>query len=237
MANGGTLFLDEIGELPLHLQAKLLRVLQEQEFERLGGTQTISVDVRIIAATNRSLERAVEENSFREDLYYRLNVVPINLPPLRNRIEDIPLLLDHFMRSSNKTHNRKTSLSQKVIQFLINYHWPGNVRELQNLVERLVIMAEQTTVGLEELPSYMTVPLEKEALQPTADESTPAPTESRPAARPTRNLGEIEMREVEAALLRHGWVQARAARELGLTQRQIGYKIKKYGITPPDYLR
>jgi len=236
MANGGTLFLDEIGELPLHLQAKLLRVLQEQKFERLGGTQTISVDVRIIAATNRSLERAVEDNSFREDLYYRLNVVPINLPPLRNRTEDIPLLLDHFMRLSNKTHNRKTSLSQKVIQFLINYHWPGNVRELQNLVERLVIMAEQTTVGFEELPSYMTVSPEKENPQPIVDEPTPAPAASRPAVRPTRNLGEIEMREVEAALLRHGWVQARAARELGLTQRQIGYKIKKYGITPPDYL-
>jgi Nif-specific regulatory protein len=120
---------------------------------------------------------------------------------------------------------------------LINYHWPGNVRELQNLVERLVIMAEQTTVGFKELPSYMTVPPEKENPQPVVDEPASAPAASRPAARPTRNLEEIEKREVEAALLRHGWVQARAARELGLTQRQIGYKIKKYAITPPDYLR
>ena len=156
LADGGTLFLDEIGELPLPLQAKLLRVLQEQQFERLGGTVTISVDVRIIAATNRSLETAVEEKSFREDLFYRLNVVPIVLPPLRERREDIPVLLDHFLRESNKAHPREVRLARPVIDFLIDYPWPGNVRELQNLIERLVIMAEGEVIGLRDLPSYMT---------------------------------------------------------------------------------
>ncbi|MBU0484287.1 MAG: nif-specific transcriptional activator NifA [Proteobacteria bacterium] len=237
LANGGTLFLDELGELPLHLQAKLLRVLQEQNFERLGGTVTISVDVRIIAATNRSLEQAVEEKSFREDLFYRLNVVPINLPPLRNRIEDIPILLDHFLRESNRIHQKKTSLSREVINFLINYQWPGNVRELQNLIERLVIMADDHTIEFKEIPSYLTLSQEKEGPPPMVEKlnaSTPAPA---PAVRSAKPLEEIERREVEAALIRHGWVQARAARELGLTQRQIGYKIKKFAIDPPDYLR
>ncbi len=240
LASSGTLFLDEIGELPLHLQAKLLRVLQEQSFERLGGTHTINVDVRIIAATNRSLVKAVEEKSFREDLFYRLNVVPINLPSLRNRIEDVPLLLDHFLRESVKTHGKKTTFSREAIHFLLQYHWPGNVRELQNLVERLVIMAEGTVISLEEMPSYMAASREKDPLPPP--EPKPQSMAAIHTIAPRRNrsgkpLEEIERREIEAALLRHGWVRARAARELGLTQRQIGYKIKKYSIRPPEYLQ
>ena len=238
LADGGTIFLDEVGELPLPLQAKLLRVLQEQQFERLGGTVTIAIDVRIIAATNRSLELAVEEKSFREDLYYRLNVVPIVLPPLRDRREDIPVLLDHFLRESNKIHGRQVRLARPVIDFLISYPWPGNVRELQNLIERLVIMAEGDLVAMKELPLYMEVtaePLTEDGARVAVTEA--ATTTLAEEKRWTKPLETMERREIEAALLRHGWVQARAARELGLSQRQIGYKIKKYRIVPPDFLR
>ena len=238
LADGGTIFLDEVGELPLPLQAKLLRVLQERQFERLGGTTTITVDVRIISATNRSLEKAVEEKSFREDLFYRLNVVPIILPPLRERAEDIPVLLDHFLRESNKVHKGKVRLARPVIDFLIDYAWPGNVRELQNLIERLVIMAEGGVLGMSELPSYMTSPPEPAAIdqQREYDSSLPRQGGAPDNRAMTSSLEAMERREVEAALVRHGWVQSRAARELGLTQRQIGYKIKKLGLIPPDYL-
>jgi len=233
LADGGTLFLDEIGEINLPLQAKLLRVLQEKQFERLGGTKTLTVDVRVIAATNRSLEKAVAEKTFREDLYYRLNVVPIILPPLRERREDIPLLLDHFLRESNVNNVREVRLSKPVMDFMMTYNWPGNVRELQNLIERLVILADNTAVKIKDLPSYMLI--ENDA----GIESTPGvPVKQeaayQPAAR-SRPLKELERVEIEAALKRHGWVQARAARELGLTQRQIGYKIKKYGLRMPEY--
>jgi len=235
LADGGTLFLDEVGELPLSLQAKLLRVLQERQFERLGGTTTITVDVRIIAATNRSLEKAVEEKTFREDLFYRLNVVPIILPPLHERREDIPVLLDHFLRDSNKVHKRKVRMARPVIEFLIDYPWPGNVRELQNLIERLVIMAEGDVLGMAELPSYMTSPPElAPVVRPAKNEATIA--QDSPESRPAISLEALERREIEASLVRHGWVQSRAARELGLTQRQIGYKIKKFNLIPPAYL-
>jgi len=233
LADGGTLFLDEIGELNLPLQAKLLRVLQEKQFERLGGTKTLTVDVRVIAATNKSLERAVAEKTFREDLYYRLNVVPIVLPPLLERREDIPLLLEHFLNESNASNARDVRLSKPVMDFMMTYNWPGNVRELQNLVERLVIMTDNKAVKIKDLPSYMLIETEEET------SVTPGPvseqkTLNMPSGR-SRSLKDLERDEIEAALKRHGWVQARAARELGLTQRQIGYKIKKLGLQAPKY--
>ncbi len=229
LAHKGTLFLDEIGELPLALQAKLLRVLQEQQFERLGGTETIKVDVRVIAATNRKLEEAVAQGSFRSDLFYRLNVVPIMLPPLRERREDIPLLIDHFLKISNKRHKRNIRLSRLVLDFLMEYQWPGNVRELQNLVERLVIMADGNVVGMQDLPSHMFTQAHEgqDGCQAYTVQNIPVA-----AIRP-RSLREIEKEQIEAALRRHGWVQSKAAKELGLTQRQIGYRIKKYGIVLP----
>src|SRR5690242_18880531 len=142
-ADHGTLFLDEIGELPLELQPKLLRAIQEQEFERLGSSQTTRVDVRIVAATNQSLEQMVSERRFRMDLYYRLNVFPITLPPLRERAGDIPLLVDHFLRTSNCRHGKSIELiPDDVIEALIRYNWPGNIRELQNFVDRSVILTE-----------------------------------------------------------------------------------------------
>ncbi|MFQ6758006.1 MAG: nif-specific transcriptional activator NifA [Deltaproteobacteria bacterium] len=242
LADGGTIFLDEVGELPLALQAKLLRVLQEQMFERLGGTQTITVNVRVIAATNRSLEECVEQGTFRADLFYRLNVVPVVLPPLRDRREDIPLLLDHFLQESNRMNAREVRLSSSVVQLLCGYTWPGNVRELQNLIERLVIMADRDTIVSRELPSYITAEPEAESLSaPSCRLVAPSPEgmgladEPLPTIAAHKSLKDMEKTEVEGALRRHGWVQARAARELGLTQRQMGYRIKKYGIAPPDF--
>lgn len=240
LADGGTLFLDEIGELPLSLQAKLLRVLQERQFERLGGTRTLEVDVRIIAATNVNLEDAVARGIFRNDLYYRLNVLPFHLPPLRERKSDIPILLNHFLSSSNERNDKEVELSQEVFDFLMNYNWPGNVRELQNLIERLVILTDKSILYKSDLPREMGVSVPQEArpasmsrkLQTRQD---PDPNLS-PGAHPTlHSLEDLERAEIKAALMRNGWVQARAARELGLTQRQIGYRIKKFNLDRPEF--
>jgi Nif-specific regulatory protein len=240
LADTGTLFLDEIGEMPVTLQAKLLRVLQEKQFERLGGSRTISVDVRVIAATNRSLEEAVNEGSFRADLYYRLNVVPIILPPLRERREDIPILLDHFLRESNRNNQRDVRLARPVLQFFQDYDWPGNVREMQNLIERLVIMADREWIEIKSLPSYMMEgpPAARNRELRHVDDgailSERAPLVLAEGSGGRRRLHDLEKEEIFAALRRNGWVQARAARELGLTQRQIGYKMRKYGLERPE---
>ncbi len=228
LADGGTLFLDEIGELALPLQAKLLRVIQEREFERLGGTRTLKVDVRIIAATNVSLEEAVAAGSFRNDLYYRLNVVPIVLPPVRERRDDVPLLLDHFLRSSNKRNDKQVRMTRELLDFLVTFDWPGNVRQIQNVVERLVILADDGMMKIEDLPEELI--RSKGLTQPVSVAGATDPVARQGAG---RVLEDLEREEIEAALNRHGWVQIRAARELGLTQRQIGYRIKKLGLKRP----
>ena len=231
LADGGTIFLDEIGEMPLSLQAKMLRVLQEKQFERIGGSNTYTVDVRIIAATNVSLEEAVNRGTFRADLYYRLNVVPILLPPLRERKEDIPLLFNHFLNKSNDRNNRFIKLTSELLDFLISYNWPGNVREMQNMVERMVILAEDDHLTLDDVPSNLlslSQPVDFFKKQP-AQIQEPHPLKTQP-----RELQEVEKEQIEAALRRNGWVQVRAAKELGLTQRQIGYRIKKYGLSRYD---
>lgn len=233
-ANGGTLFLDEIGELPLLLQSKLLRVLQEQQFERLGSSRTTKVNVRIIAATNVSLEKAVAEGAFRNDLYYRLNVVPLNLPPLRQRRDDVPLLLDHFLRASNKRNERTIRMTREFLDFLSQYHWPGNVRELQNLIERLVILTSSDVLGVDGLPEYMLNP-DEAAVSSGGEPAISEPTFATPSCAIGRSLVDVEREQVEAALIRNGWVQSRAARELGLTQRQIGYRMKKFNLKRPQY--
>jgi Nif-specific regulatory protein len=227
LADRGTIFLDEIGEMPLALQAKMLRVLQEKQFERIGGSKTFDVDVRIVAATNVSLEKAVAKGQFRADLYYRINVVPIILPPLRDRKEDIPLLFNHFLRISNERNSKKLSLTPELLDFLVAYPWPGNVREMQNLVERMVILAESERLTLSDLtPDILSSSHDQpEDLKKLPQES---PTNEK---RERQSLHDIERTEVEAALKRHGWVQVRAARELGLTQRQIGYRIRKYKLS------
>ena len=233
-ADHGTIFLDEIGELPLPLQSKLLRVLQEQQFERLGASRTQTVDVRIIAATNVSLERAVALGNFRNDLYYRLNVVPIHLPPLRKRRDDIPLLLDHFLRASNKRNEKALRMSREFLDFLTGYDWPGNVRELQNLVERMVILAGSDVLRVEDLPEYMLRP-ESGRVPPALEPALPTPMLVTPSPFGARkSLKDLEREQVESALIRNGWVQSRAARELGLTQRQMGYRMKKFELQRPE---
>ncbi|WP_028574278.1 sigma-54-dependent Fis family transcriptional regulator [Desulfonatronovibrio hydrogenovorans] len=213
-AHKGTIFLDEIGEMPHGIQAKLLRFLQEREFERLGGTRTIRVDVRIIAATNKDLAGAVRQARFRDDLFYRLNVFPITVPALRDRKEDIPALLNHFLNNIAKEYGRRLYFTQACLDFMVNYEWPGNIREMENLVEQVSIMAEGNRIDLMDLPLYL-----MEGSRP----SSGGPLEN-------RTLEHVEKKEILSALERNSWIQSRAARDLGITQRQMGYKVLKFGL-------
>ncbi|MEW6571222.1 MAG: sigma 54-interacting transcriptional regulator [Nitrospirota bacterium] len=215
LANGGAILLDEVGDLPINLQPKILRVLQEKEFERVGGERTMKVDVRLIAATCRNLEELVSRGKFREDLFYRLNVVPIFMPPLRERKEDIPLLVDFFLKRFNKENHKIVSVSHDALRVLVDCNWPGNVRELENTIERIVVMADRNTVMLSDLPINLRLPPSNEILQKESLRS---------------GIQDLEKSSIFEALEKSGWVQAKAARLLGLTARQIGYKMKKYGI-------
>ncbi|HXF91940.1 MAG TPA: sigma 54-interacting transcriptional regulator [Nitrospiraceae bacterium] len=231
-ADGGTLFLDEIGDIPPTTQVKLLRVLQERCFERVGGNRSISVDVRLIAATHRDLEAMVRSGAFREDLYYRLNVVPITLPPLRERAEDVPLLINHFLARFNRENRRQVSLGDDLLALMSSYHWPGNVRELQNCVERLVVMAERDRMTIDTVPPSLRGYFAdmRHVAREECSGGTLAGKERLPLG---ESLQEIERQRLLEALERTGWVQARAARALGLTPRQVAYKMKKYGIRGP----
>ncbi|UCG77413.1 MAG: nif-specific transcriptional activator NifA [Nitrospirota bacterium] len=219
LADKGTIFLDEIGDLPVNLQPKILRVLQEREFERVGGERTIKVDVRLVAATSRDLEELVSKGKFREDLYYRLNVVPVVLPPLRERREDIPLLAEHFLGRFNKENNKQVTIAEEALNAFISYDWPGNVRELENTIERLVVMTRNKTIRPTDLP----ISIKNKGLQLRAAVSV--------AGKLPDMVEGVEKDRIIAALEGSGWVQAKAARALGLTPRQIGYKIAKYGIS------
>lgn len=216
LADGGTLFLDEIGDLPKATQARLLRVLQEQAFERLGGTRSIRVDVRVLAATNRDLEAMVKQGEFREDLYYRLNVVAIELPPLRARREDIPLLVDQFLRRfAAESRSAVTSVSREAMDLLVKYDYPGNVRELENIVHRAVVLARGSTVATSDLPIHVAQ---------LRSEGQPAPSGF------VDRVAEYERALIIEALERAGGVQTRAARELGMSERHLRYKLRKYGL-------
>jgi two-component system NtrC family response regulator len=218
-ADGGTLFLDEIGDLSLPLQAKLLRVLQEREFERLGSSKPIRVDVRIIAATHRNLEALVKAGQFREDLYYRLNVVTVVLPPLRERREDLPLLMDHFLRVfAEKNRKAIRGLTSEAREALLRYDYPGNVRELENIIERAVVLTRDDVIGEADLP------LSTQGLEEA---------ESGQASLPAAVEG-VERRMIRGALVRAGGVQTRAAEMLGLSERALRYKLKKYGLSNAD---
>jgi len=218
LAHEGTILLDEVGDLPLNLQPKILRVLQEREFERVGGERTIKVDVRLIAATSRNLEELVSRGKFREDLFYRLNVVPLLLPAIRERKEDIPLLVEFFLKRFNEENNKDVSVSPESLRVLVDYNWPGNVRELENTIERLVVMSGRKTIRPTDLPLNLKLPATGEVLR---KESLKA------------GIEDIEKSSILDALERTGWVQAKAARMIGLTPRQIGYKMKKYGLSVP----
>ncbi|MCP1835271.1 Nif-specific regulatory protein [Bradyrhizobium sp. USDA 4532] len=260
LADKGTLFLDEIGEISAPFQAKLLRVLQEQEFERVGSNQTIKVDVRVIAATNRNLEEAVAKSEFRADLYYRISVVPLLLPPLRERRSDIPLLASEFLRNFNNENGRTLTLEASAIDVLMNCGFPGNVRELENCIQRtatlsagpaivrndfacchgqcLSAMLWKSTSEQMIMPPVPSTPVLAKSIAPLSEATAPAPpgdSELSSLAAPPGTVlvsgAKIADRErVIAAMEKSGWVQAKAARLLGLTPRQIGYALRKYGI-------
>ncbi|THB64827.1 MAG: nif-specific transcriptional activator NifA [Gammaproteobacteria bacterium] len=217
-ANGGTIFLDEIGDVTPAFQVKLLRVLQEGEFERVGGNETLKVDVRVIAATNRNLEELVETGEFREDLYYRLNVIPICLPPLRDRREDIPVLVDYLIDKIGKQQGREIRISQDAVRMLMQHDWPGNVRELENCLERSAIMCTDNIIGE---PSLSVNLLQSEMFSRPVKAATAVDLQDET----------IDERErIVAALEQCGWVQAKAARLLGMTPRQIAYRIQVMDI-------
>jgi len=229
LADGGTLFLDEVGDIPPAVQVKLLRVLQDKCFERVGGSRPVAVDVRLISATHRDLEAMVRAGSFREDLYYRLNVVPLTLPPLRDRTGDIPLLIEHFLARFNRENRRDVRLGKDLLALMARYHWPGNVRELQNCIERLVVMADPGAAGV----TTDTIPTSLQGYfsdmqQVTGGGSGEHRRKSEMGL--DESVGELERRRLLDALERAGWVQTRAARALGITARQVAYKMKKYGI-------
>ncbi|MFQ5457845.1 MAG: sigma-54 interaction domain-containing protein, partial [Myxococcota bacterium] len=221
-ASGGTLFLDEIGELSQATQAKILRVLQEKEIQRVGGVETITTDVRLITATNKNLEEAIRKGTFRSDLFYRINVVPIFLPPLRERREDIPLLLDHFLgKTAEGSGKPKKIFTKAALDLLMNYEWPGNVREMENVVERVVTLTGHDEIGIDDLPdeivnNYRASFLKREVLS-----------------------GKIDFQKAEdrfeedillTALERCDYVQTQAADMLGITRRMLKYKMDKLGI-------
>jgi len=217
LADGGSIFLDEIGDLSPALQMKLLRVLQERQFERVGGNRTLTVDVRVLAATHRDLERAMREGTFRDDLYYRLNVVTIQIPPLRERREDIPLLLEHFLRKfAEKNQRDVTGLTAAARDALLKYDYPGNVRELENIVERAILLCRGRVIDLEDLPATVR-PGQRSAGEPLPKDLPGI-------------LADIERQAMESALERSGGVQTQAASSLGISERVLRYKLKKYGL-------
>ncbi len=224
LAHTGTLFLDEIGDIPLSTQVKLLRVLQEKEFERLGGVETTRVDIRLIAATNKNLEREVQEGHFREDLYYRLNVIPIFLPSLRERKEDLPLLVQHFLGKANAENGKQIKrVSDEAWEYIMNYSWPGNVRELENALERAVIMCKSDVIDREHFPFDLQAnirPLD-ELTNGQIGESHHLPTA----------IESLEKKMLSNALEKTGGNKRKAARLLGVTERILGYKVKQHGLS------
>ncbi|OHB53473.1 MAG: sigma-54-dependent Fis family transcriptional regulator [Planctomycetes bacterium GWF2_42_9] len=217
-ASGGTIFLDEIGDFSMNLQVKLLRIIQFKEFERVGGLETIKANVRIIVATNKNLEEQIKEKLFREDLYYRINVFPIFLPPLRERKDDIMLLADYFLEQFARENNKRiTRISTPAIEMLTSYHWPGNVRELENCIERAILLCNDDVIRSEHLPPSLQM-IKK--------------TESSTGRSLTEIIENKEKELIIDSLKKFGGQQRKAAIELGLTERILGYKIKKYGIFP-----
>jgi DNA-binding NtrC family response regulator len=224
LADGGTVFLDEIGDMGVLLQAKLLRFLQEKTFKRVGGTKDITVDVRIIAATNRDLGKAVRDGRFREDLYYRLKVIPMTLPPLRDREEDVPLLVKYFVDTFNREFKKATKgVTSEALERLITYPWPGNVRELRNVIERAMILENKPEITLQDLP--------REIRDRAVEAEAPAAAPSGFHLPETGfSLKKIEQEMVRQALEKSAGNQSRAARLLSISRDTLRYKMKKYGL-------
>ncbi len=217
-AEGGTLFLDEIGEISPAVQVKLLRFLQEREFQRLGSNQTVHADVRVISATNRNIEAKIKEGAFREDLFYRLNVVTLSIPPLRERKEDVLVLIDHFMnRYSSETGKAITGLTSEAQDALLKYDYPGNVRELENIIERAVVIVRDTVISLEDLPFRE---MEEHLIPGVKTE----------AGLLRQSVEELERKMIVEAMEKAGDLQIKAAEALGISERMLRYKLKKYGL-------
>jgi len=225
LASGGTIFLDEIGDMPLLLQSKILRVLQEREVERLGGSKPIKIDVRIIAATNKDLEEMVHKGIFREDLYYRLNVIPIHIPPLRERKEDIPLLIYYFVDKFSKTYGKNLTVSKELVNLLKEYDWPGNVRQLQNTIERMVILSKSERLDFKDLPVDI-----KNKIKESKKVNTIVKSEEFQNLKLPKTVQEIEKEAIEKALKESGYIIKKAAKILGMTPRQVRYRMEKYNI-------
>jgi len=248
LAEGGTLFLDEIGDMSMPMQVKLLRVLQERTFERVGSNKSINADVRIIAATHRNLELLIQESKFREDLYYRLNVFPIDMPPMRERIEDIPLLVNELIARIEHEKRGSIRLTQAAMMALCQYRWPGNVRELSNLVERLVIMYPYGVVDVKDLPEKFRSGYEAEAEEAHLDtvirfDQPVAAMDMDPAARLPRegidlkeHLNTLELSLIRQALDEADGVVAHAAKKLNMRRTTLVEKLRKYGITRHESL-
>lgn len=230
VAHGGTFFLDEVGDLSPGIQAKLLRVLQEKEFRQVGGIKSIRVDIRLVAATNKDLNVMIEHGGFREDLYYRLDIVPIHLPPLRARKDDIPFLVEHFIAKHNKKRDKAIKgLSLDAMNALIDYEWPGNIRELEHMVERLVVMSDGPTIERDQLPTIIqgkrvcfniTVPQDREELKQMKKHIRTAAVEN------------IERTFVNEILRRNNWNVSKAARDVGMKRQNLQNLIRKYNIKP-----
>ncbi|MBN1782623.1 sigma-54-dependent Fis family transcriptional regulator [bacterium] len=218
LADGGTLFVDEIGEVPPSVQVKLLRVLQEMQFERIGGNESLRVDVRVVAATNQDLEALITEGRFREDLYYRLNVVCLKLPPLRDRREEIPRFVDHFIRKYAAEEDRPvTGISQPALDALMAYDYPGNIRELENIVQRAVVMTLEDIIGPDDLPPAIFGKRSVSVLSASSNDLV-------------AQVELLEQKLIREALDTADGNQSRAARTLGISERHLRYKLKKYGM-------
>ena len=223
LASGGTLFLDEIGELSHDMQIKLLRVLQERKFERVGGTEEVEVDIRVVTATNKDLQQEVEKGNFREDLYYRLNVVHMTLPPLRERREDIPLLLAHFVEKiATENGLPRKKIRPEALEYLSGYEWPGNIRQLENIVERCMVMVSGDTIAVADLPPEVK---DDEAQLKNALDMLPVELNL------ADTLDRLAAALIRRALVRADFVQVKAAELLGISKSLLQYKLRKYGIT------
>ena len=246
LANQGTIFLDEIGDMPTSLQVKLLRVLAEREIDRLGSTKPTPIDIRVITATHRNLEESMRAGKFREDLFYRLNIIPINLPPLRERKADIPLLVKHFLKQLNGTAEPKT-ISEEAMHFLVNYSWPGNIRELANFVERMLVLSIGSTITPRDLPEKILGDTPKEKWQPLNKEEEGNPAQMlQQSLKQSFHVGipegginlkktveEFEKELLLEALEKTGWVKNKAANLLGLNRTTLVEKLKKLQISSP----
>jgi DNA-binding NtrC family response regulator len=226
LAQSGSIFLDEIGDMSPSLQVKVLRVIQERQFERIGGVKTIDADVRIIAATHQNLEKAVEEKKFREDLFYRINVIPIHLPPLRERMVDIPILINHFIRVFNKSKKKSIEgLTPEAMDYMMKYHWPGNVRELQNLIEMLVVMKGEGSIDVEALPEKI------RSTSSRANHLTGNIDLPDEGLNLNEMVNEFEKDILQKALRKSGGVKNRAAKLLHLNRTTFVEKLKRYNIS------